>query len=125
MKQRLKHAPNKKLQRLAIIFVSVLTIAQSAEAQSRENFTLSGQSAFLITPTTAAEGNPWIAYAPAISGLPNWNSAGGSGEEQWMFDQYLANGIAIAGIYAGDLSGNTDQRAGYTNLYNELIDNRG
>jgi pimeloyl-ACP methyl ester carboxylesterase len=109
-----------------ITFIGTLLIAGSAGAAGvRANFTLSGQSAFLITPTTAAAGNPWIAYAPAVGGLPDWNSSGGSGAEQWMFDQYLANGIAIAGIYAGDLSGNTDQRAGYTNLYSELINNRG
>lgn len=118
------HAMN-HIKQLIITFIGLLLISQSAQAQNREDFTVGGQSAFLITPSNAAEGNPWIAYAPAISGLPNWNSRGGSGEEQWMFDQYLANGIAMAGIYAGDLSGNTDQRAGYTNLYNELIDNRG
>lgn len=109
-----------------ITFIGALLIAAPAGAAgSRVDFTLSGQSAFRITPTTAAPGNPWIAYAPAVGGLPAWNSGGGSGAEQWMFDHYLANGIAIAGIYAGDLSGNTDQRAGYTNLYNEMTINLG
>ena len=94
-----------------ITFIGALLIAGPAgEAGSRVDFTLSGQSAFLITPTTAAAGNPWIAYAPAVGGLPAGKSAGGGGAEQWMFDQYLDNGIAIAGIYAGYLSGNTDQR---------------
>jgi len=109
-----------------ITFVAALLIAAPAGAAgSRLDFTLSGQSAFRITPTTAAAGNRWIAYAPALGGLPAWNSGGGGGAEQWMFDHYLANGIAIAGIYAGDLSGNTDQRVGYTNLYNEMTINLG
>ena len=118
-------SPARKLKQLILVMAVAVLVAQSTEANTRDNFVLSGQSAFIITPTTAAEGNPWIAYAPAVGGLPNWNSSGGTGEEQWMFDQYLANGIAIAGIYAGDLNGNTDQRAGYTNLYNELVGNRG
>ena len=42
-----------------------------------------------------------------------------------MFNQYFAAGIAVAGIYSGDLSGNQAQRAGYTTLYNELVNNRG
>lgn len=116
----------KDMKHLIITLVGALLIAAPAGATgTRENFTVGGQSAFLITPDGgAAAGNPWIAYAPAVGGLPAWSSGGGSGAEQWMFDQYLANGIAIAGVYAGDLSGNTDQRAGYTNLYNELVDNR-
>jgi hypothetical protein len=107
---------------LALIGAMVLVLSQSASAQTRENFTLDGLSAFVITPNSPAPGNPWIAYAPAVSGLPAWT---GSGEEKWMFDQYFAAGIAVAGIYSGDLSGNPTQRAGYTDLYNELVGNRG
>lgn len=91
-------------------------------AQNRVNFTLNGQSAFIIEPNTPAAGNPWIAYAPSVSSLPNWT---GAGEEAWMFNQYLAAGIAVAGIYSGDLSGNVAQRDGYNNLYNELVLNQG
>lgn len=102
--------------------VGMLVLSQSAYSQTRENFTLNGLSAFVIVPNTPAPGKPWIAYAPAVGGLPNWT---GSGEEKWMMDQYFAAGIAVAGIYSGDLSGNTVQRAGYTALYTELVDVRG
>jgi hypothetical protein len=101
--------------------VVLLVISQSAHSQTRENFTVGGQSAFVITANTPAPGNPWIAYAPAVGGLPDWPS----GFDAWMIDQYLGAGIAVAGVYAGDLSGSPAQRLGYTNLYNELVNNRG
>ena len=102
--------------------LGLFALSQSAISQTRENFTLGGLSAFVITPDTPAPGNPWIAYAPSVGGLPSWT---GGGAEAWMFDQYFAAGIAVAGIYSGDLSGNPAQRAGYTALYTELVGNRG
>lgn len=112
----------KNMKHILTSLVGVLVFFQSAYAQTREDFTLGGFSAFIITPNTPAAGNPWIAYAPAVDGLPAWT---GSGEEKWMFDQYFAAGIAVAGIYGGDLSGNPAQRAAYSALYTELVDNRG
>jgi len=109
------------MKHIFLALVGVLVFSQSAYSQTREDFTLGGLSAFVITPDTPASGNPWIAYAPCVGSLPNWT---GSGEEKWMFDQYFAAGIAVAGIYSGDLSGNPTQRAGYTDLYNELVNNR-
>ncbi len=105
----------------ALLFL--LLVPQAARSQTREDFTLGGLSAFLITPNTPAPGKPWIAYAPAISGLPEWHT--GSEFETWMFDRYFAAGIAVAGIYSGDLSGSPAQRAGYTALYAEMVGNRG
>jgi hypothetical protein len=102
--------------------VGLLPLSQFVFAQSREDFTLGGLSAFVIVPNTPASGKPWIAYAPCVGGLPNLT---GAGEEKWMMDQYVAAGIAVAGIYSGDLSGNQAQRAGYTALYAELVGNRG
>lgn len=93
-----------------------------AHSQIRTNFALNGQSAFIIEPTNAAAGNPWISYAPSVGSLPSWT---GAGEEAWMFNEYLDAGIAIAGVYSGDLSGNPTQRAGYSALYNELVFNQG
>jgi S-formylglutathione hydrolase FrmB len=103
--------------------LGLLVLSQFASSQTRDDFTLGGLSAFVIVPDTPAPGNPWIAYAPSISGLPEWHT--GSGFETWMFDQYFAEGIAVAGIYSGDLSGSPAQRAGYTLLYDELVGNRG
>ena len=122
MKQFNSTCRMRSMKPILMTLVGVLVLSQIAYSQTRENFTLGGLSAFVITPDTPAFGNPWIAYSPCVGGLPNWT---GSGEEKWMFDQYFAAGIAVAGIYSGDLSGNVAQRAGYTNLYTELVDNRG
>ena len=42
-----------------------------------------------------------------------------------MFDQFLAKGIAIAGIDVGESYGSLDGRKGYNALFNELVNNRG
>ena len=109
------------MKNILVLMTSLVVLTQLASSQTREDFTLGGLSAFVITPTNPAPGKPWIAYGPSVGGLPNWT---GTGEEKWMFDRYFAAGIAVAGIYSGDLSGNVAQRAGYTLLYNELVNNR-
>jgi Bacterial Ig-like domain len=109
------------MKKILVSITSLLALSQLVFSQTREDFTLGGLSAFVIVPANPAPGKPWIAYGPSVSGLPNWT---GAGEEKWMFDRYFAAGIAVAGIYSGDLSGNVAQRAGYTLLYNELVNNR-
>ena len=109
------------MKKILVSITSLLALSQLVFSQTREDFTLGGLSAFVIVPANPAPGKPWIAYGPSVGTLPNWT---GSGEEKWMFDRYFAAGIAVAGIYSGDLSGNVAQRAGYTLLYNELVNNR-
>jgi hypothetical protein len=61
---------------------------------------------------------PWVWYAPTLKGLP------GSVEE-WMFERFLAAGIAIAGIDVGESYGSPSGRASYQALYAELTTKRG
>ena len=95
----------------------MLLLFQSASAETRENFTLGGLPAYLITPDTPAPGKPWIAFTPSLPGPTSG--------ETWMFAQYYAAGIAVAGIDSGDGFGSPTQRTAFTNLYNELVNNRG
>ncbi|MDP6046768.1 MAG: dienelactone hydrolase family protein, partial [Phycisphaerae bacterium] len=86
--------------------------AQKKGAQPRktpikkEVFQIEGRPAFLILPPTVKTGSPvpWIWYAPTLPGLPG-------GAEKWMFDQFLAKGIAIAGVNVGESYGSPRGRA--------------
>lgn len=85
-----------------------------------EVFSVSGRTAFIIPAKNAAGGKPtpWAWYAPTLPGLPGaW--------EKWMFEQFTAAGIAIAGIDAGESFGSPAGRALYSALYDEMTAARG
>lgn len=90
------------------------------ELQSRQNFRLNGASAFVIMPAKAAlkQPIPWVWYAPTLPGLPE-------ARENWMFEQFLARGIAIAGIDVGESYGSPEGCRKYQAFYQELVNNRG
>jgi pimeloyl-ACP methyl ester carboxylesterase len=85
-----------------------------------EVFQVSGQAAFVIPAgkTSSAEPRPWVWYAPTLARYPG-------PEERWMFEQFLAAGISIAGIDVGESYGSPAGRALFTALYHELTRNRG
>ncbi|MDE0837607.1 MAG: alpha/beta hydrolase, partial [Kiritimatiellae bacterium] len=85
-----------------------------------EVFTVEGRTAFLILPETTAPGDliPWVWYAPTLPRLPG-------NEERWMFNQFLTNGIAIAGVDVSESYGGPKGTATYSALYAELVEKRG
>jgi len=82
-----------------------------------ESFRLNGHDAFVILPKKVDEETPWIWYAPTLRGLP-------AKAEVWMFDRFLAKGIAIAGIDIGESYGSPSGREQYSQLYQYLITQR-
>jgi pimeloyl-ACP methyl ester carboxylesterase len=82
-----------------------------------EVFALRGQAAFVITPSKPGAKVPWVLYAPTLPGLPG-------PEERWMFERFLAAGIAVAGIDVGESYGNAAGRALYSALHEELTTRR-
>jgi len=87
-----------------------------------EVFEVDGRTAFVILP---AAGNlhtnrptPWVWYAPTLPALPE-------AREQWMFERFLAAGIAVAGVDVGESYGNPQGRAHFTAFYRELVERRG
>jgi len=110
------------------IAVAVCCLAvQSGQAAEKkglprkgEVFTIEGRTAFLILPSERKgdEPMPWVWYAPTLPGLPG-------GAEKWMFDRFLAKGIAIAGVDVGESYGSPKGRAVYSALYKELVEKRG
>src|SRR5262245_18995033 len=61
-----------------------------------DNFTVEGRPAFLFLPPEAkrAKPQPWIFYAPTLPPYPDE-------AERWMHEQFLAAGVAVAGVDAG------------------------
>ncbi|MCC7264578.1 MAG: prolyl oligopeptidase family serine peptidase [Candidatus Latescibacteria bacterium] len=78
-----------------------------------EVFGVAGHTAFLIAPAQASRPRPWIWYAPALPGTPG-------PEENWMFEQFLAAGIAIAGIDVGESCGSPQGRRLFSALHTAL-----
>ena len=87
-----------------------------------EVFDIGGRTAFVILPAVenrlAHRPLPWVWYAPTLPSLPGV-------EEKWMFERFLAAGIAIAGVDVGESYGNPQGRVHFTALYRELVEQRG
>jgi predicted esterase len=83
-------------------------------------FTVDDRTAFLILPEKPKSDKliPWVWYAPTLPGLPGK-------EEKWMFDKFLDEGIAIAGVDVGESYGSPKGRTVYSTFYNDVVENRG
>jgi pimeloyl-ACP methyl ester carboxylesterase len=85
-----------------------------------ETFLVEGRTAFVFwpDPAKAKQPQPWVMYAPTLPAYPD-------AHEKWMHEQFLAAGVAVAGIDAGEAYGSPDGRAALSALYKELTTNRG
>lgn len=104
-----------------ILLGTLCALSAGAEAPTKKLplpgkvFPIGNHTAFLIAPETNTPGLPipWVWYAPTLPNLPG-------AAETWMFEQFLSNGIAIAGIDVGESYGSPDGRAGFDALHKEL-----
>lgn len=110
---------------LASVVMTMALRAPGADAEKKlpvpgDVFAVGGNTAFLILPEKTKPGRliPWVWYAPTLRGLPGK-------EEKWMFDRFLENGIAIAGVDVGESYGSPKGRGIYSALYRELVEKRG
>jgi len=103
---------------LAALFA--LLACDSVLAQSRTRFEVAGRPAFLLMPKQAEGGRaiPWVWYAPNLPRLP------GKAEE-WMFEQFFAAGVAVAGVDVGESYGSPAGRRVFTQLYDKLVKDYG
>ncbi|MEO8425490.1 MAG: DUF6797 domain-containing protein, partial [Verrucomicrobiota bacterium] len=85
-----------------------------------ENFTVEGRPAFVFLPPEArrATPQPWIFYAPTLPAYPDE-------AERWMHEQFLAAGLALAGVDVGEAYGSPKSHALFDALYRELTERRG
>jgi len=92
---------------------------KTPEIPPRKAFKVEGHAAFVIMPTKIDEKKPvpWVWYAPTFPNLPE-------ARENWMFEKFLAAGIAIAGVEVGESYGSPKGRAIYSAFYKELVTNK-
>ena len=85
-----------------------------------ESFLVDGHPAFILTPPVEKrqQPQPWIFYAPTLPGYPD-------GHEKWMHEQFLAAGVAVAGIDVGESYGNPKGRKLFSALHTEMTQKRG
>jgi pimeloyl-ACP methyl ester carboxylesterase len=84
-----------------------------------EAFLIEGRPAFIFWPEEAkrTQPQPWVMYAPTLAGYPD-------AHEKWMHEQFLAAGVAVAGIDAGEAYGSPQGQKLMTALHAELITKR-
>ena len=85
-----------------------------------EAFLVQDRPAFVLLPPEKErrQPQPWILYAPTLAGYPDEH-------EKWMHEQFLAAGVAVAGIDVGESYGSPQGRELFTALYQELTKKRG
>ena len=102
------------LSALAAAAEPVITAGNKSLPLPGEAFKLNGHDAFVILPADAKSDIPWVWYAPTLRGLP-------AKSEVWMFEKFLAKGIAIAGIDVGESYGSPVGRETYSAFYDHLV----
>lgn len=85
-----------------------------------ESFRIDGHPAFILWPEESLrkQPQPWVFYAPTLPDYPDEN-------EKWMHEQFLAAGVAVAGIDVGEAYGSPESCAVFDKLYDELTERRG
>ena len=85
-----------------------------------EAFLVEGRPAFIFLPPKdkRSKPQPWIMYGPTLPGYPD-------SHEKWMHEQFLAAGVAVAGIDVGEGYGSPDSQATFSALYLEMTEKRG
>jgi dipeptidyl aminopeptidase/acylaminoacyl peptidase len=85
-----------------------------------ETFLIEGRPAFVLLPEEEKRTTPqpWVLYAPTLQGYPD-------SHEKWMHERFLAAGVAVAGIDAGEAYGSPRGTELMTALHDELTQKRG
>ncbi|QDU41627.1 Arylsulfatase [Symmachiella dynata] len=85
-----------------------------------KSFFVADRPAFIFYPPREKrrKPQPWILYAPTLPGLPDRH-------EKWMHEQFLAAGVAVAGIDIGESFGSPRGQKLYNALYRELTTKQG
>lgn len=85
-----------------------------------EAFRIEGRPAFVMLPPEGkrSQPQPWIMYAPTLPAYPD-------SHEKWMHEQFVAAGVAVAGIDAGEAYGSPQGQRLMSALHKELTEKRG
>jgi pimeloyl-ACP methyl ester carboxylesterase len=111
---------------LLVLVWAVLARAAPAQESPKvlilpgERLNVNGRPGFVFMPAAGKRSTPqpWVMYAPTLAAFPDVH-------EQWMHQQFLDEGIAVAGLDVGEAYGSPKGRAGLLDLYVELTGKRG
>lgn len=83
-------------------------------------FLVAGRPAFILWPEASLRRTPqpWVFYAPTLPAYPDVH-------EKWMHEQFLAAGIAVAGVDAGEAYGSPASTALFDQFYDHVTRERG
>ena len=114
-----------------ILWVALVAISHTVSAQATENdiktlilpgevFRIESRPAFILWPAPELRKSPqpWVMYGPTLPGYPDEH-------EKWMHEQFLAAGVAVAGIDVDEAYGSPRSQQLFTALYNDLTQQRG
>ena len=113
---------------LALSFAGSVSVASRADEPAapppektlilpREGFEVAGRTAFLFTPdeSSSARGpKPWILYSPTLPAYPDK-------AETWMHEQFVAAGVAVAGVDTGESYGSPEAVKVAEALHAEMV----
>jgi pimeloyl-ACP methyl ester carboxylesterase len=110
---------------VASVFCQRLAAAEPvAPSQPQKNlilpgevFSVAGKTAFLLTPQRDANATgpkPWILYSPTLPAYPDK-------AEQWMHEQFVKAGIAVAGVDTGESFGSPAAVKAAEALHAEMV----
>ncbi len=111
---------------VAVILLAACAVLRAADTPAKlvladtEHFNVGDRPAFIFLPPVEkrAKPQPWIFYAPTLPAYPDE-------AERWMHEQFLAAGIAVAGVDVGEAYGSPASHAAFDALYRELTERRG
>jgi predicted esterase len=85
-----------------------------------ESFLIAERPAFILWPEESRRTKPqaWVFYAPTLPAYPDKHEA-------WMHEQFLAAGVAVAGIDVGEAYGSPDSKKLFDALYIHMTEKRG
>jgi hypothetical protein len=118
--------PARNILVLCLLMSSLCGIATAADPPAKqffvpaETFEVAERPAFVMLPAKELQKTPqpWIWYFPTLSGYPDEH-------EKWMDEQFLAGGIAVAGIDVGESFGSPAGNKVFERFYNEMVQKRG
>ena len=84
-----------------------------------ESFLVENRPAFILWPDESLRKSPqpWVFYAPTLAAYPDE-------AEKWMHQQFLAAGIAVAGIDVGEAYGSPASRKLFDQFFEQMTKSR-
>lgn len=96
-----------------LILIMLLTIGLVSVKPTSE---IGGMRAFALKPEHPLPGNPWVWFAPTLTGIYPTE------RHRWMFDHLLQRGVWVVGVDVGESYGSSAGREKFTKFYNQVRD---